>query len=425
MDNKYHVLNATKNTEAPITSVATLPEARTYIETQSGKSWKEAQADGWEVGHESLIPVEVVIFAAGLTDGEMKESFDCVPSALNRCIELAKAEGKTLEFWIHTQWQGLYNEVMTAINIEPDTSMEAAQGLLKTRIAECLNQLCAASRQWCRQSQLEKLKAVFGIHSREEVQLSYFYQLRLPQAVDIAVYKNFGKSVSPELKERIYISHELYWDFLEVLPPRYQGHGGFGMAEGEDTVRHFREGELYFSYVYTDLYLHSVELVPSSKVPLSRSLREILSAWFDPEQDSLQTVEIDGRMALMHVMSNLVMFLDESDKDVTVDDIKEEYAEMKKELPTPKLRAVQETITTIIVCEINGVPSVHFTCAPLKGDPANGDDRWYPIGDSLHSTVKTLMVESGIAHDVTKISLLREGQKHKDYRVIFDKYLDN
>ena len=48
--------------------------------------------------------------------------------------------------------------------------------------------------------------------------------------------------------EKIEIDEEMYYYWLEVLPPaRYYDGGGFGFAEGIDNITKFwREGEVYY-----------------------------------------------------------------------------------------------------------------------------------------------------------------------------------
>lgn len=70
---------------------------------------------------------------------------------------------------------------------------------------------------------------------------------------------------------------------------------------------------------------------------------------------------------------------------------------------------------TIIACCVNGMPCVHFTSTKLQGD-----DLWFPTHGNLFITIERLMIANGIAHNVARIDLIREGQTHKDYLVTYN-----
>jgi hypothetical protein len=66
--------------------------------------------------------------------------------------------------------------------------------------------------------------------------------------------------------------------------------------------------------------------------------------------------------------------------------------------------------------------AIHFCDTELRGD-----DRWFSfIGDhdDLHIKVESLMVDNGIAHNVTSVQYLRKCGKTVEYTVVFNRIVN-
>lgn len=72
----------------------------------------------------------------------------------------------------------------------------------------------------------------------------------------------------------------------------------------------------------------------------------------------------------------------------------------------------------IIKSVISGKPSIHFCGEPvLSGEDSN---RWYELDGDFFETVEKLMVESGIAVNVVRIEMTKNGASYSDHLVTYN-----
>ncbi|RUL84589.1 hypothetical protein [Tautonia sociabilis] len=73
--------------------------------------------------------------------------------------------------------------------------------------------------------------------------------------------------INAEPGQIIAVDEETYWEFLEVLPPRWQAGGQFCFAEGSEAFIYFwRTGEEHFARRLTDEETDTVcRLAPASR----------------------------------------------------------------------------------------------------------------------------------------------------------------
>lgn len=93
---------------------------------------------------------------------------------------------------------------------------------------------------------------------------------------------------------------------------------------------------------------------------------------------------------------------------------------LDKELETSNVPSLSRDTVVVIVCEVQGIKSFHFTSGQLQ--TAGGRELWFPIEGGLFESIERVLQVNYIANNVANLTTLRIGDTYRDIEVEYNVY---